>query len=379
VRRGPILCVCAFAALTAGVGSCAGSASSTVSVSGKALTIYASQPAGLAGSQDIIKAESLAFRQNGGRIGQFTVQLRTLTSAKVSDSARTAIEDPNTIAYIGELQPGASADSLGITNAQDILQVSPTDTAVELTQGSSAVPGAPGDYYEAQKTYGRTFARVVPTSAQEAQAQVQEMTSLHVKTLYMTGDGSAYAAALQAALRRAAGQAGITVSGSPGGADGAFYAGSSGSAASRALASIVRSNPKVKLFAPSALAWSLGAQARPVYVSTPGYLPSKLPAAAKQFVSAFKATYGHPPVAEAIFGYAAVQAVLAVVRQAGSAANDRSTVVRDFFKFRTSSSALGAYSIDPKTGDVSLPAAPFVFNRLQDGDLVPFKFVAVQG
>ena len=69
--------------------------------------------------------------------------MKVLHGAKPSDNARTAIQDSTAIAYLGEILPGASADSLGIVNDQDILQVSPTDTAVELTQSTPAVPGAP--------------------------------------------------------------------------------------------------------------------------------------------------------------------------------------------------------------------------------------------
>ena len=39
------------------------------------------------------------------------------------------------IAYLGEVDPGLSSQSLGITNAQDLLQVSPTDT--DLVQALS--------------------------------------------------------------------------------------------------------------------------------------------------------------------------------------------------------------------------------------------------
>ncbi len=68
-----------------------------------------------------------------------------------SDNARSAIEDSSAIAYIGEPEPGLSANSIGITNAQDLLQVSPTDTAPELTRSTPAVKGAPRSYYESTR------------------------------------------------------------------------------------------------------------------------------------------------------------------------------------------------------------------------------------
>ncbi len=391
MRRGPLASVCAFAALTLGVGSCSTSGTSSVTASGTTLTIYASAPVGSAASPDILDAERLAFQQfqqAGNRVGTFTIKFVTVDSAKVSNNARTAIEDSGAIAYVGELTPGASADSMGITNAEDVLQVSPADTALELTQPTAAVAGAPNSYYEAHGTYGNTFARVVPNSGQEAKAQVQEMTALGVKSLYVTDDGSAYGAAVALAVKQAAGSSISAVAGPPdaarfrsSGADALFFGAGSGSSdvVARLFEDVAGADAGVRLFAPSALddsgfAASLGAAKLNLYVSAPGFLPKDLPPQGQAFLSAFRSAYGHVPAQGAIFGYEAVSAVLAVLREAGSAANNRASVVRDFFGIRNRSSAIGTYSIS-STGDISL--APFVFSRLRDGKLVPF--VQAQG
>jgi branched-chain amino acid transport system substrate-binding protein len=113
--------------------------------------------------------------------------------------------------------------------------------------------------------------------------------------------------------------------------------------------------------------------ARQLEVSSPGFLPSDLPAtASQQFVTPFRTAYGHAPSAGAIFGYEAMSALLSVLRKAGSAANNRSTVVRDFFAIRNRPSVIGTYSINA-VGDTSLGA--FVFSRVRGGQLVPFKSV----
>ncbi len=64
-------------------------------------------------------------------------------------------------------------------------------------------------------------------------------------------------------------------------------------------------------------------------------------------------------------------AVLSVLRQEGSRANNRTTVVHDFFGIKNRQSVLGTYSID-SGGNPSI--APFVFSRLRSGALVPYKF-----
>lgn len=364
-----VSCAGLFAALTMGARGCAaGASSSSVTASGQTLTIYASAPASSGISGDVVAAERLAFQQKQSEVSGVRLRLAVLSARKPSDNARTAIQDQSTIAYIGELAPGASADSIGITNAQDVLQVSPTDTAIELTQSTSAVPGAPNDYYEALKTYGHTFARVVPSAAQEAKAQVQQMASLRVRRLYVGSDGTPYGATIALAVRQAAPAHSITVLSSPSGADGAFYGTASPAAAARQFDSLAQSSPQVKLFGPSPLVAGVATSARNVYVSVPGFTTKSLPPAGRTFVSQFKAQFGHVPAPEAIFGYESVASVLDVLREAGSSAKNRSTVVRDFFAIRNRSSVLGTYSIN-SYGETSI--APFVFGRIRGGQFSP--------
>ncbi len=369
---------CAWALLAAAIGGCTSnsSGSSAVTVSGKTLTIYLS---GAATSQpqvarDVLEAEQLAFKAGPSSVGGFTLQTKVV-SGRISDQARQVIQDQTSIAYLGEIVPHTSYASLGITNALDLLQVSPTDNALELTQASPVVSGSPDTYYESKGSYGQTFARVVPTSGQEAKAQVQEMRALGVTKLYVTDDGSAYGATIANAVKHdAAGS--IAVSGSLSGADGAFYGGSSPAAAERFFQSATSSDPQLKLFAPSALAEpTIAGQlagSGHLYLSAPGFLKQDLTPSGSQFVSQFDTTYGHAPVAQAIFGYEAMSAVLAVLREAGAAANNRSTVARDFLSIKNRQSVLGTYSMS-STGDTSI--APFVFSRVQQGKLVPFAQV----
>jgi ABC-type branched-subunit amino acid transport system substrate-binding protein len=393
VARARALVACAFFATVTGAASCARTAS-TVSVSGRTLTIYISAPGSLAGdpqAQDTVDAERLAYDQLHGQVTSFAVRLREETHGKISDNARAAIEDKTAIAYVGEVEPGATADSVGITNAQDLLQVSPTDTAAELTQRTAADPGAPGRYYEALGTYGRTFARVVPTTLEEARALTAEMQSLAIGALYVASDGSTYGKTIARAVSQDARSGSIHVTEGPAdarrflssGADAIFLGSRSASASAAAtlFGTIVHSST-AKLFAPSALADAAfagalsPAAARRVYISSPGFMPAALPPVGRTFTTDFRNAYGHAPATEAIFGYEAMSALLGVLRDAGPGANNRTTVLGHFLRLtRTSSqSAIGAYSIDAR-GDVSI--APFVLNRVKGGSLVPFK--AAQG
>lgn len=376
-----MLAGCAWTALALGIGGCAAASSSSVTVSGTRLTIYVSAPSQTAApdvSQDVVDAEQLALAQAGSQTGRFSLRMVVL-HGKASDNARTAIQDSTAIAYLGEVVPPSSYASLGITNAVDLLQVSPTDTALELTQPTAAVPGSPSIYYESLKTYGRTFARVVPTTALEAQAQLKEMRALHVKRLYVSDDGSAYGKAIALALKDAAAPA-ITVLPSESGADAVFYGSDSEQVAARFFNHAALASPTAKLFGPSALFEQtfvalLSPATRNLYISTPGFLPKDLGPAGRKFVADFTATYHRAPSVEAIFGYEAMAAVVAVLREASSDANNRATVVRDFFAIKNRDSVLGRYSINVN-GDTSV--APFVISRLTKGTLVPYAFVQAQ-
>jgi branched-chain amino acid transport system substrate-binding protein len=260
-----------------------------------------------------------------------------------------------------------------INNELGLLQVSPVDTAVYLTQASAAVPGSPGKFYPSNSTYHHTFARVAPNTAQEAKAIVAEMQSLGLTKLYVASDGQPYGASIALEVRQDAPGHGLTVVSSPAGADAVFYGGNVAAIATAALDRAAAASPSAKLFAPSALyedsfVAGLSAAARQnLYVSSPGFTTSGLSPAGKEFVAAFRAAFGHAPAPQAIFGFEAMAAVLAVLKEAGANAASRATVVSDFGSLKNRQSVLGTYSING--GDTTI--APFIFARPEAGRLVP--------
>jgi branched-chain amino acid transport system substrate-binding protein len=379
--------VCLAALAVAGcstTGSSSSSSSSSVKVKGHTLTIYISEPSDLATdqpAQDIVHAEQLAFSAHSGEVTDYKLSLQTVRYAQLSDNARQAIIDPSTIAYLGEIAPGTSSQTVGITNALDVLQVSPTDNALELGQKTPAVPGAPQNYFEQWGTYGRTFARMVPSGSEEATAQVAEMKSLGVTKLYVADDGSDYGKAIAHAVSSDAQAAGLTIEPSVDEeVNGYFYGAQSPSAAARFFNHIASMAPNARLFGPSSLnagsfpAALSSAAAKHLYVSLPGYLPKDLPAAGKSFVSAFRTAYGHAPNSQAVFGYEAMSALLRVLQAEGNNANNRTSVVKAFLNQKDVPSVLGTYSIN-SAGNISLDA--FVFARISGGQLVPFTAAPV--
>jgi branched-chain amino acid transport system substrate-binding protein len=362
-------------ALALVLAGCAAQKNSPVTVSGKTLTIYASLPPGGAGGQtaaDVLAAEHLALQQAGTSVGKFTVRLVTLHGREISDNARHAVQNSTAIAYLGEIGPGTSQDSVPITNELGLLQVSPTDTAAYLTEAVPEVSGSPTTFYPSRSTYNETFARVVPSTAQEAKAITAEMHALGLSKLYVADDGTPYGATVTAEVRADAAKQSLSLVSSMASADAVFYGGNTPARAARVLDQAAAANGTAKLFAPSALyesafvaALSAGAQ-KNLYVSSPGFTPATLTPAGRQFVTAFRSAYGHAPVPQAIFGYEAMSAVLAVLKEAGIGAGTRSTVVSDFRTLHDRQSVLGTYTIS--SGDTNL--APFVFGRPRGGALV---------
>ncbi len=370
----------ALAALVvAGCGTTSSSSSNNTTISGKALAIVISAPHDYQSNavySDIVDAEQLAFATHKSQVTKYKLADVVLHQNPLSDNARESIEAADVIAYLGEIQPGTSDQTVGITNALGMLQVSPTDTALELGQSTPAVSGAPKFYFQQWSSFGRTFARLVPTSAQEAQVQADEIKSLGASSLYIAQDRSDYGGALADALRTAAHKLGIPLTNTENSAGAVFYAGTSPAAAVSFYNRAATLNSNAKLFGSSVLdtpqfssALSSTAAGR-IYVTTPGFMPKSLPPEAKQFDTAFKKVYKHEPTGQAIFGFEAMSAVIADLAKLGNNANSRADVVKAFLKSDYSDSVLGSYSINA-SGNTSLDA--FVWNKVKGGTLVPFK------
>lgn len=369
-----------------GVAGCATGAGGDFTVDGDTLTIYSSQPlVGDAAQQarDVVDAERMSLADAGARIGRWRVRYVALDSADpktgawapevVSANARNAAQDKTTIAYLGEMDTGASAVSIPILNEPGILQVSPSDTVAGYTR-AGANPGEPEKYYPARD---RTFARLVPPDDIQAASQVSLMQDAGVKRLFLINDGALYGRTLALGVGRAALRAGLQIADrktiDPGrtdplklaqdvaasGADSVFFGGVPGDDAEVLLAAIAAATPTAKLFAPNALAVPAvtGELAPPVQAKLMLTVPTlglrNYPPAAAQFYSRFRERYGREPTFYAIFGYEAMRVVLASIRAAGTDGNRRDLVTKRLLGSAQRGTVLGDYRISA-TGDTSI-------------------------
>ena len=278
---------------------CATQTNSAVTVSGKTLTVYPSQPPGAArrpdrGGRARRRAAGAPAGRHQGR--QVHAQLvRTLHGAEISDNARTAVQDsrrsPTRRDGPGDL-PGLGADHQRARPAPGQPHrhrglPDPGDPGGQRLAGRRSIPRS--------STYHETFARVVPTSAQEAKAIAAEMHSLGLSKLYVSDDGGALRRLDRrrgAHRRRQAGARDRLQCRSA--ADAVFYGGNTPAVAATGAGPGGGAAGSAKLFVPSALyddafvaALSAAAQ-RNLYVSSPGFAPADLTPAGRQFVTAFR-------------------------------------------------------------------------------------------
>ena len=163
--------VAAGALLLALVGGC-GSSKETGDAR---LTVYLSAPltgsAADEGKAVVIGARN-ALAAADERAGGVRVEVKTLdvadgeapwSPANAAANARSAVQDSTSIAYLGELESGATRTSLPVTNDAEILQIAPGSPGPGLVspfEGSDDVPE------EVQTTGIRTFGRVAEEADQ---------------------------------------------------------------------------------------------------------------------------------------------------------------------------------------------------------------------
>ncbi len=368
--RGPLtpaLAALALAALLAGCGSGAGE--------GAKLTVYVSAP--LRGpraddGRDVGAGARLALADAGGSAGGVAVGAevrdaaagRGWEAAGAGADARAATEDATAIAYIGELDSGASRTSIPITNQAGMLQVSAGAGAEDLTReapGSSAVP-------DVQPSGERSFARVIPSDRTQGRAAAVWMAQRGVASTELLGGGTDYGSALLDGFESVPGAppvvaadarpaAAYDVQGDPFTAAepglrpstrGAVYGSDAllDAGLERTRSVLARSCSRRSECPPGGR--------RPLRLTSAALDPTQLPAAAAGFEPAFAAEYGREPGRYAAYGYEAMAAVLDSIDRADDP-TDRGDVVDAFFAIEDRDSILGRYSIDA-VGNTTLAA-----------------------
>lgn len=371
------LCLAAVA-LAPLAGGCGGVGTSGAA-GGNDLTVYTSLPfqgPSSAVAKQILGGEKLALSDAGGRVGRFRVNFYALDDSLpktgewdpgvTASNATAAAQDNTTIAYIGDLDSGATAVSLPLINAAGILQVSPASPYVGLT---SAIDAGEDEPYRFYLTGSRNFVRLPPGDLVEAGAAVRLARMLHVRRLYVVNDLDPFHVPLAQLVVATAHRAGISVVGNDGvetdtattftgevekiassGAQAVFFSGAAGPGATAFWQQLHSADPGLLLTGSSAMASAtlpaeLGAQGASAYLTTPALSPSLYPPGAQRVLAQFRRRFKERPGPYVLYGYEAMSAVLAAIRAAGPRGNDREAVIRRFFALRDRQSVLGRYSV----------------------------------
>ena len=363
-------------------------------IHGKTLTIYSSGPlhgASSARARAALEGEQLALAQSHGRIGQYRVVLRALDDStpqrgewdpgQTTVNAKLAIQDPSTIAYLGELNSGASAVSIPLLNRVGIPQISSGSSAVGLTSAApGAAPGEPQKYYP---TGQRTFARIVPNDTVEANVQVELQQSMGCRETYVLDDGEVdgedFADTFQLVARssgldvigvqafqpRASTYAPLAASIASTGADCVLISALPESGAPLLARQIAAGLPHAAIFGSAPLADSsftdpadggipLAIDSR-VTLTAPPLVANAGPALARAFRAVFERRYGAPRL-DAIYGYEAMSLLLSAIATATDGGRQpalRSKVRDAIFDTRARPSLLGSYGITD-SGDTTI-------------------------
>ena len=414
------LLVCLCGALATGISACGdddddggdggGGGGATAS---KDVLIYSSLPlqgASRPQSLDVQKGATLALEQANGKAGSCNVEYKKLDDSTAqagtwdagatSANARKVVNDDNSIALIGEFNSGASAISIPITNEAGLLQVSPSNTALELTKDAGEDDkGAPEKYYPAGV---RTYGRVVPADHIQGSAQAEWMAEVGVEKLYTLDDKQVYGVGVAKTTADAAELNDIEVVGTDSidpkapnyrslaakiadsGADAVFFGGIVDNNAVQLWKDLGAALPDATLWGPDGVATSTFTNDVPpdiaerTYVTVATINPKDYGPKGQKFFADFKSQYQQKVIQPyAIYGFEAMDVILDSMGRAGDGAdcNDRQAVIDAFYETQGKDGVTGEYDID-EDGDVNL--SQFGRHRIENGELSPIKTVQVK-
>jgi branched-chain amino acid transport system substrate-binding protein len=387
------LALLVLAACVAGCG-----ASAPANPPGDTLTVYLSVPRhGVAArtAADVTAGARLALADAHGHVEGRRIRLLELDNSKqgeetwdpsvVEANAKRAAADPDAIAYIGELDTGASAISVPVTNDAGIFQVSPLDGLTSLTRDEPGTPltNGPARYYPSGT---RSFQRLVPTDYDQAAALVAWARDRGARRIALLQDERLSGRELSTQAHYVAARMGIEVVDveeahddpadypklarrvalkSP---DALIYTGLGDRDAGQLLAAARRAMPGIPLLGGSDLATSSPAPAGlpPTSVVKPALPTGEYGPRARRVIDAIDRASRVRAGPEALYGYEAMRVVLDAIRAAGRGAG-RAAVIHAAMAAGARNSVIGRYGVDGR-GDVS--TTRFGGYRLAAGRLV---------
>lgn len=371
---GAVVAVVSAAAL----GGCGSSEPQQTVTSSNVLTVYTALPehgpqAGRA--RDVLDGERLALLLAEGSAGSFSVRLRPLSDAAAPEpddedeepqgwepeaaleAAEAAVDDPETIAFVGNFDTGATALTLPATNAKDVLQVSPAATYGGFTGEAGSAPGEPEKYQPSKRP---TFGRIATPDPVQARTMADVLAEGGCRRVALLRAPNAFDESLGRLFEKAAVNRGLRIAfdeqvrdedpeshqrmaekvAASGAGCATFVAGPADAPASLLRALHVAA-PSLRIVAPFGLAdddiaRALGPAAAVTTIVGP-------PPPGPRLTAAFERRFGRPPGPWAAYGYEAMRRVLRAIDAAGPRGNDRRAVVEAYLALEPPAAGLALW------------------------------------
>lgn len=311
----------------------------------------------LAQTQTIVNAIKMAFEEVNYKVGNYTIEYEALDdatpakqnwdAAKEAENARTAVDDPKVVAYIGTYNSGAAAVSIPILCQANLAMISPANTYAGLTKKGGGEPDEPDKYYPGGCK--RNYSRVVPADDLQGAVGARWMKELGAKSVYILHDTELYGKGLADVFRAEAKKIGLTEAGYEGapkadnfrqlankvassGADFVYYSGLTANNGGFLLRDLKEAKSSIKFMSVDGVAETeflnqAGAAAEGQYITFGGIPASAYTGASKDWADKFTQKYpGSKAEVYTIYGYETAKVIIAALTKAGDKANDRATV-----------------------------------------------------
>jgi branched-chain amino acid transport system substrate-binding protein len=342
-------------------------------------------------STDTIRAIQLYLNQINHKAGNYTIQLKTYDDstaaagkwdeATCANNAQAHVANTNEVAVMGTYNSGCAKIEVPVLNAANMLMISHANTNPGLTKKWD--PGEPDKYYPNGK---RNYARVITTDDYQGAAMADFASKdLKLKKCFVLNDNETYGQGVAEAFINRAKTDGITILGNKAwdakqpsyaaifqniktmNPDCVYLGGiydNNGGQLVKDKVSVLGDNTKVKFLGPDGFTGypdlDKQPQAQGMYLTFAGLSTSQLVkggGAAAQLINSYKQKYGSEPRTNyALYGVAAVQAILAAISKSDGT---RESVTNQVFSgsgidIPADQSMLGKeIKIDPQTGDTN--------------------------
>ncbi len=351
----------------------------------------------------IVNGIKMAIDEAGGKVGNWTIKYEDLddataaegkwTAEKEAANAEQAIKDPDVMVYIGTYNSGAAKVSIPKLNKENLLMISPANTAPGLTKPGKGDKGEPEVYYPSGK---RNYSRVVPADDIQGVVAADWAKSLGVKSVYILDDREVYGKGVADLFKARCEEIGVKVLGQDGidasaqefkplmtkvkaaKPDLVYFGGTTQTKGGQIAKDMLAVGLDCKIMVPDgcyeeAFITAAGADVLNgrCYVTFGGMPPDMLKGKGKDFYDNYKKKYGGEPEGYAVYGYEASKVALEAIKLAGK--KDREAIRAACFGIKNFDGALGKWSFD-KHGDTT--------NRTMSGSTVAagkFKFAKVLG